>query len=214
VAGGLGSRMVSDIPKQFILIAGVPIIFRTIQAFLQFEAGMEVVVALPEDHFPLWQKLCEEHDFRFAVKIVKGGETRFHSVKNALEHIGDDRVVAIHDAVRPLVAQATIEQGFRDALTFGNAIPVITVNESVRWAEGRINRQVERDHLRIVQTPQVFDSSLIKKAYLRAGITQYTDDASVLEALGESIHLYQGTRENIKITFPTDLIFAESMLKR
>ena len=135
-------------------------------------------------------------------------------MKKALTLIPDDRIVAIHDAVRPLVSNNTIERGYRDALTFGNAIPVIPVNESIRWSEGKKNQTIDRENLRIVQTPQVFESSLIKRAYNRVTKDSFTDDASVLEAMGETIHLFEGNRENIKITHPNDLLIAHVLLKQ
>ena len=212
VAGGSGSRMKSDIPKQFLPVAGMPVIMHTIRAFLKYEKGIEVIIALPEGYFQFWKELCEKFHFNADHLLSKGGETRFHTVRNALALVNDDRIVAIHDAVRPLVSQRMIEEGFRDALTFGNAVPAITVSESVRWSEGRKNHPINRDHLRMVQTPQVFDAGLIKRAYQRVNKEIFTDDASVLEAMGETIHLFEGTHENIKITYPYELLFAETLL--
>jgi 2-C-methyl-D-erythritol 4-phosphate cytidylyltransferase len=206
--------MQSDIPKQFLSLAGIPVIIHTINAFLEYEPGIEIVIALPGNYFQYWNELCEKLNFQKKYLLSPGGETRFHSVRNALALVNDDRIVAIHDAVRPLVSQKTIEQGFRDALTFGNAIPAIPVTESVRWSEGRSNRPINREHLRIIQTPQVFEASLIKRAYQRVGKKDvFTDDASVLEAMGESIHLFEGNLENFKITHPNDLLLAETLLK-
>lgn len=213
VAGGSGVRMDSDTPKQFLVMGGLPVIFHSINAFIRFDPSMQVVVALSENHFSYWRELCERYSFTASHTLSKGGETRFQTVRQGLALIPDDRIVAIHDAVRPLVSQRTIEQGFRDALTFGNAVPVIPLNESVRWSEGKKNQPVDRDRLRIVQTPQVFESSLIKRAYGRIPGEGFTDDASVLETMGETIHLYEGNRENFKITYPGDLILAEAFLR-
>jgi len=205
--------MNSDIPKQFLELAGLPVLLHSIDAFLKFDPAIQLVVALPENYFSYWHDLCEKYSFTYAHSLAKGGETRFQTVKNALKLIPDDRIVAIHDAVRPLVSHDTIERGYRDGLTFGNAIPVIPVNESIRWSEGKKNQTVEREHLRIVQTPQVFEASLIKRAYNRVSDDSFTDDASVLEAMGETIHLFEGNRENIKITHADDLAVAQALMK-
>jgi 2-C-methyl-D-erythritol 4-phosphate cytidylyltransferase len=206
--------MNSETPKQFISIAGLPVIMHTINAFIRFDNTIHVVVVLPEFYFSYWKELCREHHFSYPHILAKGGETRFHSVKNGLASVPDDNVVAIHDAVRPLVSQKTIEEGFRNVLRFGNAIPVIPVNESMRWREGMKNQPVNRENLVIIQTPQVFEASLIKRAYNRVSSESYTDDATVLEAMGETIHLYEGNRENIKITHPDDLLISEILLKQ
>jgi len=213
VAGGTGTRMNSEIPKQFLSVAGIPVIIHTINTFLKYDNGIDLVIALPENYFSYWKELCEKFSFSINHRLSKGGETRFHSVKSALSFVSDDRIVAIHDAVRPFVNIETIEKGFRNALTFGNAIPVVPLTESARWIEGRTNRPVDREHIRIVQTPQVFDAGLIKRAYYRVSGNNFTDDASVLEAMGEALYLYDGNPENIKITRPFELSIAEALLK-
>ena len=205
--------MNSEIPKQFLVIENLPVILHSINAFTEFDPSVEVIVALPESYFSYWRDLCIKYSFTREHTLSKGGETRFETVKHALSLIRDDRIVAIHDAVRPLVSKKTIEQGFRDAVTFGNAIPVIPLNESIRWTEGRKNQPVDRERIRVVQTPQVFDAGLIKRAYGRITGESFTDDASVLEAMGETIHLYEGNRENIKITYPEDLLIAQTLIK-
>lgn len=206
--------MNSEIPKQFLVLAGIPVIMHSIRAFIQVDPQMKVVVALPENYFTYWQDLCEKYRFHQSHALSRGGETRFHSVRNALAHIPDDTLVAIHDAVRPLVSRKTIEEGYRNALTFGNAVPAIPVSESIRWTEGDKNQPVSRENLKIIQTPQVFDAGLIKRAYQRLASEDFTDDAGVLEAMGESIHLYEGNRENIKITHPDELVIAEALMNQ
>ena len=129
--------MNSNIPKQFLVFAQLPVILHSIYSFIKFDPSLQLVIALPENYFSYWQDLCEKYSFTYAHSLTKGGDTRFQTVKNALTLIPDDRIVAIHDAVRPLVSHDTIERGYRDALTFGNAIPVIPVIESVRWSEGK-----------------------------------------------------------------------------
>jgi 2-C-methyl-D-erythritol 4-phosphate cytidylyltransferase len=206
--------MDNNIPKQFLELDHLPVILHSINSFLKFDPSIQLVIALPENYFSYWDDLCEKYSFTWAHSLAKGGETRFHTVKKALTLIPDDRIVAIHDAVRPLVSIDTIERGFRDALTFGNAIPVIPVNESIRWSEGKKNQTVDREHLRIIQTPQVFEASLIKRAYNRMTGDSFTDDASVLEAMGETIHLFDGNCENIKITYADDLVIAQALINR
>ena len=206
--------MNSDIPKQFLVVNNLPVILHSIFAFTKFDRTVQIVVALPENYLPYWHDLCEKYSFTHAHILSKGGETRFQTVKNALSLIHYDRIVAIHDAVRPLVSQHTIGQGYRDAVTFGNAVPVIPVNESIRWSEGKKNQTVDREHLRIVQTPQVFEASIIKRAYNRITSETFTDDAAVLESMGETIHLFEGNRENIKITYPEDLLIAETLMNQ
>ena len=203
--------MNSDVPKQFLLLAGLPVILHSIRAFIDFDPEIQIVVALPENYFSFWIHQCEKFGFTTRHTLSKGGETRFHTVKNALGYITGNTLVAIHDAVRPLVSRKTIETGFRDALTFGNAIPVIPVNESIRWTDGNKNQQIDREKLRIIQTPQVFEAGLIKKAYQRVTSDEFTDDASVIEAMGEPIHLFEGNPENIKITYPYELLIAEAL---
>jgi len=206
--------MNNDIPKQFLELGSLPVILHSIYSFIKFDFSLQLVVALPENYFSFWNDLCEKYSFGYTHSLAKGGETRFHTVKKALTLIPDDRIVAIHDAVRPLVSIDTIERGYRDALTFGNAIPVIPVNESIRWSEGKKNQTINRQNLRIVQTPQVFEASLIKRAYNRITSDSFTDDASVLEAMGETIHLFEGNRENIKITHADDMVIAQALLKQ
>lgn len=184
-----------------------------IRAFHRFDPSMQLFVTLPESYFPLWEELCRSHSFSIAHQLVKGGETRFGSVKNALEHISGSGLVAIHDGVRPLVSIETLKRTFEEAAKSGNAIPVIRMQESIRETGPGGNKEIAREHLRIVQTPQVFRKELIKKAYQSAPSQLFTDDATVVETLGEIIHLVEGNPENIKITYPVDLLCAEAIFK-
>jgi 2-C-methyl-D-erythritol 4-phosphate cytidylyltransferase len=204
--------MNADVPKQFLLLAGQPVLMHTLRIFHLFDPAMSLFVTLPESYFPYWEELCRDHSFILPHHLVKGGETRFGSVKNALEFIGGEGLVAIHDGVRPLVSLDTLERTFEEAGKNGNAVPVIRMNESIREAGPGGNREVAREHLRIVQTPQVFRITLIKKAYDSVSRTDFTDDATVLETLGETIRLVEGNPENIKITRPSDLRCAEAIL--
>jgi 2-C-methyl-D-erythritol 4-phosphate cytidylyltransferase len=184
----------------------------TIRIFHLFDPGMSLFVTLPENHIPYWKELCRNHSFTIAHYLVKGGETRFDSVKNALERISGEGLVAIHDGVRPLVSIETLKRTFEEAGKSGNAIPVIRMHESIRETGPGGNKEVARENLRIVQTPQVFRKELIKKAYDSAPHENFTDDATVLETLGEKIHLVEGNPENIKITRPSDFRYAEAIL--
>jgi 2-C-methyl-D-erythritol 4-phosphate cytidylyltransferase len=212
VAGGTGTRMNTSVPKQFLLLAGQPILMCTINVFHQFDPAMQVCIALPEPYILYWELLCLEYSFTIPHQLVKGGDTRFGSVKNALELINGNGLVAIHDGVRPLVSVGTLRHTFEEAAKTGNAIPVIHMQESVRETGTDGNKEVPRENLRIVQTPQVFRKELIKKAYSSAPHLSFTDDATVLETLGETIHLVEGNIENIKITHPFDLHYAEAIL--
>jgi 2-C-methyl-D-erythritol 4-phosphate cytidylyltransferase len=204
--------MNTSVPKQFLLLAGQPILMHTINIFHQFDPEMQLCVTLPETYILFWEQLCLEYSFIIPHQLVKGGATRFCSVKNALELISGNGLVAIHDGVRPLVSDGTLRRAFEEAAKSGNAIPVIQMQESIRQAGPDRNTEVPRESLRIVQTPQVYRKELIKKAYASAPHQSFTDDATVLETLGETIHLVDGNIENIKITHPSDLHYAEAVL--
>jgi len=212
VAGGSGSRMKNNIPKQFLEINSRPVLMHTFDAFIRYDRQIEFILVLPKKQIEFWNLLCKKHKFEFEHKIAFGGETRFDSVKNGLELIPGEGIVFIHDGVRPLVSEKTIENCFDTALNKGNALPVIQVSESVRMVEGSENYPVDRSKYFLVQTPQTFKTHLIKKAYKQANSNTFTDDATVLESVGENIHLVEGNRENIKITFPEDLVYAKIFL--
>ena len=213
MAGGVGTRMDSSTPKQFLLLAGKPILMHCISAFHEAFQDIQIVVALPEGHLLTWEELCQHYKFTLLHEVVPGGEKRFHSVKNSLTNIPEDGLVAIHDGARPLVSIELIRRSFTEASNYGNAIPSTPVNESLRFVNGADNEPVSREHYRIIQTPQVFSSRLIKKAYETEYDESFTDDATVLELLGEKIHLIEGERSNIKITQPSDLLLAEALMK-
>lgn len=213
-AGGSGSRMKSSIPKQFLLLNNKPVLMHTINIFLKFCAQIKIVLVLPTDQIPYWESLCKTHHFKVTHTIVEGGPSRYLSVKNGLKQIPEEALVAIHDGVRPLVSLETIGRCFHFAERFGNAIPVININDSVRIVDGPFSKIINRDELRLVQTPQVFHSSLIKKAYQETYKESFTDDASVLESIHERIYLVEGNQENIKITTPFDLELAHLYLNK
>jgi 2-C-methyl-D-erythritol 4-phosphate cytidylyltransferase len=212
VAGGSGSRMGSDIPKQFIEICGLPVLMHTIMVFRKALQDVEIIVVLPHDQIKTWKELCIKHNFIIDMNICSGGDTRFQSVKNGLALIEGDGIVGIHDGVRPLVSEDTIKRCYSDALIYGNAIPVGDVVESVRYLEGDSSRVIDRTRLRLVQTPQVFRLTSIKEAFSQESCDAFTDDASVFESYGGVIHLTEGNRDNIKITHPIDIIIGEYLL--
>ena len=212
VGGGIGKRMNSEIPKQFIEISGKPILMHTIEKFYLFDKLIKIILVLPYHYVNHWHKLVKKHNFNIQIQIINGGETRFHSVKNGLESV-EKGIVAIHDAVRPLVSLDTIKTAFETASLKANAIPSILINDSLRIFDESGNKALNRDTVRIIQTPQCFDVMLIKNAYTQLYDSCFTDDASVLEKAGGKIFLTEGNPENIKITRPIDLIIAAALLK-
>jgi 2-C-methyl-D-erythritol 4-phosphate cytidylyltransferase len=213
VAGGSGTRMNSDVPKQFLLLNGKPVIMHTISAFFASLEKPEILVVLNQLQFSYWESLCELHQFKIKHQLVAGGETRFYSVKNALEKITDDAIVAVHDAVRPLISTDIISNAYQQALKTGVAVVAVPSKDSVRWQKASGETQnLNRSEVFLVQTPQTFQSRLLKKAYEQQYLEEFTDDASVVERAGEKINLIAGNPENFKITFPADLKFAEMLL--
>lgn len=204
VAGGKGLRMRSDLPKQFLPIAGRPVLMHTIEAFYRFDEEIKIILVLPPEQQAYWRELCHKHRFSIGHTVVDGGETRFHSVKNGL-YYAEPGLVGVHDGVRPFVSREVIERCFELAMLKKAVIPVIDVVETVRHLTGRGSETVNRNDYKLVQTPQVFDVELLKKAYAQPYTPSFTDDASVVEAMGVSVYLTEGNRENIKITTPFDL---------
>lgn len=215
VAGGKGLRMGSDIPKQFLPVAGKPILMRTIERFHEYDAQLNIILVLPEEQQTYWKNLCEKYHFSINHTIVNGGDTRFQSSKNGLAAIPDneDGVVGIHDGVRPFVSKDVIEECYDTAREEYAAIPVYAVTDTLRYIDKRGGgKNVLRDDYRIVQTPQTFDISLAKQAFDQGYKEQFTDDASVIESLGCQVAMVEGNRENIKITTPFDIKVAEALL--
>ena len=213
VAGGKGERMNADIPKQFLEIKGKPILIHTLEAFMNFDASLQLILVLPVAQFEFWETLCKKHALNIPHQIVAGGQTRFQSVKNGLDAVKVPAIVAIHDGVRPLVSKETISRCFDAAAKFGAAIPTMDSIESIRFVDANGSKSVDRTAYKMVQTPQVFDAELLKKAYEQEFSVLFTDDASVVEAMGIKVQLVDGNRENIKITTEFDLIVAERLLE-
>lgn len=212
-AGGQGKRLSSMFPKQFIPIAGKPLLMRTINVFKEYDPKLKIILVIPEEHVQLWKDLCTEFDFQAEHQIVRGGNERFHSVQNGLHHIPHDSLVLIHDGVRPLVRPDTIERVIKTAEEKGNAIPCVVPTQTVRQVLNPLsNKQLNRNELRLIQTPQGFHSILIKEAYNQVFNDSFTDDASVLESLGHTINLVEGNYSNIKVTHPADIKLVEALL--
>ena len=212
VAGGKGLRMGGDIPKQFLPVCGKPVLMRTIEAFYAFDNQIHIILVLPVSQQAYWKDLCQTYNFNLLHEIADGGETRFHSVLNGLARVHGEGLVGIHDGVRPFVSQEVIARCYAEAEQKKAVIPVIGVVETVRCLEGEDSVTVPRDKYKLVQTPQVFDVALLKRAYQQDYTDMFTDDASVVEALGKKVHLVEGNRENIKLTTPFDLKLAEMLV--
>lgn len=212
VAGGSGSRMGSDLPKQFLGLGGEPILQRTLEVFAGSVPRMKAIVVLPALHFPTWKRLCAERLFECPHTLVEGGITRFQSVRNALEKVPGGAVVMIHDGVRPLVSAALIHAMLERMKTCRALIPVLPVTDTLRLEGASGSETVDRSRYVSVQTPQMFRSELVKAAYARPYDTRYTDDASVVQAYGVPPETIPGERFNIKITTPEDLLLAEAIL--
>ena len=215
VAGGKGLRMGGDVPKQFLPIGGKPVLMRTIEVFRQAYPDIHVILVLPATQQDYWLQLCREYAFDVPFQIADGGETRFHSVSSGLQLIPDevDGIVGVHDGVRPFVTVETIRRCYDEAVEAGAVVPVVSVVETVRQlCKDGTSVTVPRDEYKLVQTPQTFRVTLLKEAYLQAYIPSFTDDASVVEAMGEPVRLVEGNRENIKITTPADIRFVNGLL--
>jgi 2-C-methyl-D-erythritol 4-phosphate cytidylyltransferase len=215
VAGGSGSRMQSAVPKQFLLLNGLPVLMHTIRAFEQSRVTPDIILVLPINYHSYWQELCNVHGFNTPHFLVAGGETRFHSVKNGLDQIPDvDALIAVHDAVRPLTSQHIIETSYQHAKKHGNAVTAVKSRDSVRQIINGSSVSLLRDQIYLIQTPQTFDAALLKKAYEQPYSEKFTDDASVVEQFGTEIQLTEGDHQNIKITFPEDIAIAELLLNK
>ena len=228
VAGGKGVRMGGETPKQFLPLGGKPVLMRTMERFVDAEPTVRIFLVLPEDQMEAWQRLCVRHKFHIQHTVVEGGATRFHSVKNgvrAIEEINklqpsERAIVAIHDGVRPFVSADVIRRCFDVADLTGSAVPVIPVHETLRQikqksdgADANYSKTVDRNRYRLVQTPQTFRLSLLSEAFQQLYEKKFTDDAAVVEAIGEDVSLIEGNRENIKLTTPFDLLVAEALLQ-
>lgn len=213
VAGGKGKRMHSETPKQFLQVAGTPLLMHTIKKFRNYNQDIKIILVLPSPFIDFWKSLCKRFEFLVEHELVEGGKSRFHSVKNGLKNVNQNSLVAIHDGVRPLVSTETIHRVFESAQETGNAIPVVKVNESLRQLNSDGSIPVDRKNYRLIQTPQAFLSRIILKAYKQDYQERFTDDATVIESFGVKVNFVEGNYENIKITRPADLKVAQALLK-
>ncbi len=212
LAGGKGNRMQNDIPKHFLRLNGKAILSYSLEKFYQAISGIRIILVLGKNEIPKWEMYCKQENIVIPHQITEGGPERFHSVKNGLSLVKNNGIIAIHDAARPLLSIDLIKRCFNHAEKHTNAIPAIAVKDSLRQLDGALSNAVKREDFRIIQTPQCFKSESIIEAYRQAYSTSFTDDASVLEKLGKPIHLIQGEEDNIKITYPSDMKFAEAIL--
>lgn len=213
VAGGNGSRMNSSIPKQFLLLKGKPVLYYSINTFLHTFDDCKIILVLPEEHIAAGQEMIDAFFDYNRIEIVIGGRTRFHSVQNGLAKVDDEEsVIFVHDAVRPMVSSVLLYRCLAAVIELGTAIPVIDCKDSVRIINEDGNEAIERSSIKLVQTPQAFHGKILLPAFNIDYKEKFTDEASVVEAFGLKISLVEGEEENIKITKPTDLIIAESIL--
>lgn len=215
VAGGKGNRMQQTVAKQFLELDGKPVLMHTLEAFFQCVLNPEIILVLNTDLHQFWKELCSKYDFRVPHQLIKGGAERFDSVKNGLKAIEADGIIAIHDAVRPLVTASLILRSYQMAEEKGNAVAAIQPVDSVRIKkEGMHSRALDRNELYLIQTPQTFRKDQLDEAYIQLYRSDFTDDASVVESAGFSINILEGERSNIKITYPQDMELASFLLNK
>lgn len=212
VAGGQGIRMNTTIPKQFLELNGKPMLIYILEAFHLYDNNINIIMVLPENQINYWEKMIDVYGIKIKHELVIGGDNRFNSVKNGLSTIKEKGLVTIHDGVRPLITQKIIGNSYQKALESGNAITSVDLKDSIRKTLGDSNKSINRANYKLIQTPQTFDIRLIQKAYQQEDLAHFTDDASVLEQMGEKIHLIEGSYSNIKITTQEDLTIASGLL--
>ena len=212
VAGGMGSRMKVNMPKQFLHLKNKPILFYTLDTFLKSFEELQIILVLPQDYIEAGQEIINEYFNQDRIKITVGGDTRFQSVKNGLQLITEDSIVFVHDGVRCLLSVDLIHRCYQSAVEFGSAIPVINSKDSVRLVLEQGNEALERDRVKLVQTPQTFQSKILLPAFGVDYQDKFTDEATVVEAFGMKVHLVVGEEQNIKITQPIDLLLAEGII--
>ena len=213
VAGGIGQRMGVEIPKQFLLLRGKPVLWYTINTFLKTYDDLDVILVLPLAHLESGEELRNSFVNKERIKIVSGGLTRFHSVQNGLKTIKEESVVFVHDGVRCLITKDLVRNCYEQAIEKGSAVPAVASSDSIRIADGEKNYVADRDTVRLIQTPQTFVSEIILPAFEQEFSHAFTDEATVVEASGKEIFLIEGEYNNLKITRPIDLLIAEKILE-
>jgi 2-C-methyl-D-erythritol 4-phosphate cytidylyltransferase len=214
VAGGSGQRMGSAVPKQFLLLKGKPLLQYTLQSFLTAYPDMQIVLVLPMEHVAQGHEIVKHLDASEKVQITTGGETRFHSVKNGLNHIMHPSIVFVHDGVRCMVTPKLITTCYKQAVKLGSAIPAVSATDSIRITEGAGHYTINRNSVQIIQTPQTFRSDILCEAFKQEYIPSFTDEATVAEAAGYPVFLIEGEYDNLKITRPIDVLIAEKLLEQ
>jgi 2-C-methyl-D-erythritol 4-phosphate cytidylyltransferase len=215
VAGGNGRRMGSSLPKQYLHLQEQPILLYTLKTFISAFDDIQIILVLPQDYVDYTKEIFAEYNFSYPVIFVAGGETRFHSVQNGLKEISEAGIVFVHDAVRCLVSAVLIRRCYEQALQKGSAIPVVSMKDSVRMVDNNeSSHAINRTDLRLVQTPQTFQTNVLLPAFECTYNESFTDEATVAEAFGRKVYLIEGEDTNIKITSPVDLLIAESYLKK
>jgi 2-C-methyl-D-erythritol 4-phosphate cytidylyltransferase len=212
VAGGKGSRMNNDIPKQFLLLKNKPVLYYTLKAFTDAYENIEIILVLPEEHISKGQEIIDGYFDHSRIRITAGGRTRFHSVQNGLALINEESIIFVHDGVRCLITSDLIKKCYETAVENGNAVPAVECGDSVRLLTATGNKIVDRNKVRLIQTPQTFHSKILLPAYKIDYKDKFTDEASVVEAYGLTINLIEGEKNNIKITTPADLHLAGILL--
>ena len=210
-AGGIGKRMESELPKQFLLLGSKPVLIHALERFFEFDPNAQLIITLPKDWVNHWKELLTKYNTQIPHELVDGGNERFHSIQNALTICTGDQI-AIHDGVRPLVSISTIERCFNGLQLSNAVVPVLSLKDSIRMGKPEISESVDRSNYYLVHTPQCFEANILKKAYLQDYQPHFTDDASVVEAMGICPLLVLSNEENIKITSPTDLKILNALL--
>ena len=213
VAGGSGQRMGSEIPKQFLPLKGKPLLQYSLQSFLLAYHDLQILLVLPPIHLAKGREIANQTGEQERIQIIAGGETRFHSVKNGLQGVTHPSIVFVHDGVRCLVTQQLIIRCYEQALAKGSAIPAVSATDSIRIEESNTHHTIDRNSVRIVQTPQTFQSQIICNAFNQPYQASFTDEATVAEAAGNKVYLIEGEYTNLKITRPIDLCMAEKLLE-
>ncbi len=213
VAGGNGQRMESALPKQFLLLKEKPIIWYTLQTFLKSFSDLQIILVLPQTFIENGKSIVTSLDTNDRIKIIQGGDTRFQSVKNGLQLVETNSIVFVHDGVRCLIDEDLIQRCYWQAIEKGSAVPVVTATDSIRIVEGENHSVCNRNNIRIIQTPQTFQSNILLPAFQQPYIDDFTDEATVVEANGNKVYLIEGNYNNIKITRPVDLWIAEKLIE-
>jgi 2-C-methyl-D-erythritol 4-phosphate cytidylyltransferase len=212
-AGGIGKRMGSELPKQFLVLGGKPVLVHTLELFFKYDPNIEIILTLPNDWRGYWETVIDKYYCRVPHIVVNGGEERYHSIQNALKQCSGS-FIAVHDGVRPFVSFETLDRCFSALNQYEAVVPVLKLKESIRQTNENSTNAVDRSNYRLVHTPQCFRAEVLHKAYEQAYHEKVTDDACLVEGLGYTIHLVESNEENIKLTTPFDFLIAETIIQQ